>query len=110
MNLFQVFFPHEGADSEEVEKVREVFNLCDKETEPLSEKFIAKYELLEARGGIPKEKLFRATVDAMELDGIRLLAGSEVAPEVPIKETTAPAKQKVSLKELFTQDSSTNKE
>jgi hypothetical protein len=39
----------------------------------LSEKFIAKYQQLEAKGSIPNEKLFRATVDAMELEGIRLL-------------------------------------
>ena len=105
-----MFFPREGADSEEVEKVREVFNLFDNETEALSEKFIAKFEQLEARGDIPKEKLFRATVDAMELDGVRLLAGSEVAPEQPEQGAPAPAKHKVSLKELFAQDGPTNKE
>jgi hypothetical protein len=39
-----VFFPSAGADSDEVEKVREVFNLFDNGTEALSEKFIDKYQ------------------------------------------------------------------
>lgn len=106
-----MFFPHEGADSEEVEKVKEVFNLMDNETEPLSEKFIAKYQQLQAKGTIPEDKLFRAAVDAMELDGIRLLTASEVvpaqAPEEP--EKSSHRRPHVTLKELFSKDGSSEK-
>lgn len=104
--FYKVFFPRDGADSEEVEKVREVFNLMDNKTEALSEKFIAKYHELELQGSIPVEKLFRATVDAMEADGVRLLSCSEI--QVPDAEEEAETRdrsrrgKKVSLKELFT--------
>ena len=86
----------------------------DSETEALSEKFISKFNELEKKGNISAEKLFRATVDALELEGIRLLAASETVQE-KLSEDSEQSKSEqprrgqmkhVSLRELFTKDSS----
>ena len=112
--FYKVFFPQDGADSDEVEKVREVFNLMDNQTEALSEKFIAKYQELELTGSFPVDKLFRATVDALEADGVRLLTSSELPDSEPAEDfertdrTGKSAKKPLlvkGLKDLFTEKS-----
>jgi hypothetical protein len=52
--------------------------------------------------------LFRATVDALELEGIRLLADSEVVPKPEVVEETERGgrKRPLSLRELFSNESS----
>lgn len=79
----------------------------DNQNDALCEKFIAKYQELELKGNISPDKLFRATVDALELDGIRLLSSSEV-PQIEEfehskqDETDSYRNKPLSLRELFT--------
>ena len=79
----------------------------DNQNDALCEKFIAKYQELESKGNISTDKLFRATVDALELDGIRLLSSSEV-PQVEEsdyskqEQTDSNRMKPLSLRELFT--------
>ncbi len=74
----------------------------------ISEKFISKFEELQKMGNIAPEKLFRATVDALELEGVRLLATSEEQLQEKQEDFAGKARSKhVSLRELFSKDSPT---
>jgi hypothetical protein len=85
----------------------------DNQTDALCEKFIAKYQELESKGNISIDKLFRATVDALELGGIRLLTTSEV-PQVEESDQTkqeptdSNRMKPLSLRELFTENPDKN--
>lgn len=70
-----------------------------------------KYMELEERNDIPKPQLFRATVDALELEGIRLLYAANEARE---QKEAAPKPQKltrtsISLKEVFQNETENKK-
>jgi len=117
--LRKIFYPEDAVRAQYYEYFghrKEFHELSDSTTNSMSQTFIQKYETLKARGDIPSEDLFRATVDALELEGINLLVDETLSasPNEPIEEKgeadsvhRGPVKLKApNFKELFAKGTS----
>lgn len=105
-----------GEVSDDKKKIEQTFNLCDNSTETLAQKFINKYKELDQKSSQDisienEQNLFRATVEALELEGVNLLnpAASQNVEVLPKAEEIAlqepPKIKRPSLREIFQKES-----
>ena len=113
--FYKVFFAEDLAKQNQPSKsterfppvYNETFNLLQNK-DCMAQVFIRKYQEIEAKGDVPSDgNLFKATIEALELDGIHLLNPEKAGKQEEIDmddDDSSEAKSKsirLSLKDLF---------